>query len=230
MLKRIFFEQKFFLTAFAIWILIAAAMLLAGDKIYWQQWFNNYHFTAADYFFKYFTFLGDGYVIVILCIIMVFYQIRLSLFSLSTFLVSGLFAQMLKRLIFEDVHRPVHVFKKIGIDLEQVLDVGLVSNYSFPSGHTTSAFALFFSLSLILATKNRTLQLVFFLAALLVGISRIYLNQHFINDAITGSILGLVTTMLIYLVFLKLKAPWLNASIVGLLSKKSQNLKTNHEK
>ncbi len=230
MLKRIFSEQKFFLTAFAIWILIAAAMLLAGDKIFWQQWFNDHHFAAADHFFKYFTLLGDGYVIVFLCIIMAFYQIRLSLFSLSTFLVSGLFAQMLKRLIFEDVYRPVHVFKKLGIDLEQVLDVGLVSNYSFPSGHTTSAFALFFSLSLILATKNRTLQLVFFLAALLVGISRIYLNQHFINDAITGSILGLVTTMFIYFVFLKMKAPWLDKSIVGLLSKKKQNLKSNHEK
>lgn len=64
---------------------------------------------------------------------------------------------------------------------------------SFPSGHTTVAFAMMFSISYIFP-KYR--WLLMFLAAL-VGLSRIALGYHFLSDVIFGAFIGLFTTFLI---------------------------------
>ena len=62
-------------------------------------------------------------------------------------------------------------------------------NTSFPSGHTMSAFALFGFLALLRHKHPR--QVVFLLlVALCIGLSRIYLLQHFPTDAFAGAIIG----------------------------------------
>jgi membrane-associated phospholipid phosphatase len=60
---------------------------------------------------------------------------------------------------------------------------------SFPSGHTLSAFALYGFLAF--SSKNKTVSTVLLLAlAVLVAISRVYLLQHFLQDILMGSVLG----------------------------------------
>ena len=60
------------------------------------------------------------------------------------------------------------------------------SDYCFPSGHTTAAFA--FSVSAILYDKKKYWPLVFF--GILMAISRIYLSVHYCTDVIGGALVG----------------------------------------
>jgi membrane-associated phospholipid phosphatase len=62
---------------------------------------------------------------------------------------------------------------------------------SFPSGHTSLAF----SFSTIMAEQNKTLlwKSIWFSAATLVGISRIYNNQHWFSDVLLGAAIGYIT-------------------------------------
>ncbi len=62
---------------------------------------------------------------------------------------------------------------------------------SFPSGHTSLAF----SFSTIMAEQNKTFlwKSFWFSAAALVGVSRIYNNQHWFSDVLFGAVIGYLT-------------------------------------
>ena len=64
--------------------------------------------------------------------------------------------------------------------------IPMLSDASFPSGHTLAAFAFASSASIHL----RKYRLVFFAAATLMGISRIYLCVHYPTDVIAGAVIG----------------------------------------
>ena len=63
---------------------------------------------------------------------------------------------------------------------------------SFPSGHTTTAFAS----ALVLAAYMPRLRWVLLAIAGLVGLSRVYLGVHFPYDVIYGAVLGSVIGIL----------------------------------
>jgi membrane-associated phospholipid phosphatase len=67
---------------------------------------------------------------------------------------------------------------------------------SFPSGHTSAAFSLFICLALITPRKWAPLWVV---SAWAVAYSRIYLSQHFLEDILLGSVIGLFSTIAIYM-------------------------------
>jgi len=67
---------------------------------------------------------------------------------------------------------------------------------SFPSGHTMSAFALFGFMSFLYESK--AYDFLFFILAVAVGISRIYLGQHFLVDILGGAFCGTVLAWLIF--------------------------------
>lgn len=75
--------------------------------------------------------------------------------------------------------------KKIGID-----------KYSFPSGHTTAAFSIAVMISLFYPDA------IFLLMPLasLIGISRIYLGVHYPSDVFAGTILGTLSSFLVFYV------------------------------
>jgi undecaprenyl-diphosphatase len=62
------------------------------------------------------------------------------------------------------------------------------SDYAFPSGHTSSAFAT--ATSLAITTKKWYVAVPAFAWSASVGYSRIYLGQHYPSDVIMGAIVG----------------------------------------
>jgi membrane-associated phospholipid phosphatase len=67
---------------------------------------------------------------------------------------------------------------------------------SFPSGHSTTCFAIFTSLALFF-WKNQKLQFVLSICAILFSLTRVYLSQHFLEDVIAGSLIGTITAVLV---------------------------------
>ena len=58
--------------------------------------------------------------------------------------------------------------------------------FSFPSGHTMTAF----SIALVVSYFYPTLQGPLYFLALSIGLSRIVLGMHFLSDVLAGAVLG----------------------------------------
>ena len=77
------------------------------------------------------------------------------------------------------------------------------TGYSFPSGHTQSATALFGSLAF--KAKKMWLSILFVFIFLLVGFSRNYLGVHFASDVIVSMALSLACVYVFSKVFTKIE-------------------------
>lgn len=154
---------------------------------------NFFHCPVLDWWFIHFTNLGDGIVVVILVIgYFIARKTVLAIKLLVTFLFSGLVVQVLKELF--RAPRPKTFFAE---NFYQYFIDGVThcGNASFPSGHTTTAFAVAAMLSF--NTNKKTVCTLCFVAAVLVGYSRVYLGQHFVEDVTTGIIIGVASSIMI---------------------------------
>lgn len=160
---------------------------------------NQLHSQSTDFFFARYTFLGDGTCSLVVCAILLFTRHRnLALCVLLAYLSSGLFAQILKHLIIAPRPRLYFETSKIPFYID-FFKTSCAGNNSFPSGHTTSAFAL----ATVLASqfKQTAHTILLFIGALLVGFSRVYTGEHFPLDVWTamaiGTAFGLIAVLLI---------------------------------
>jgi membrane-associated phospholipid phosphatase len=170
-----------------------------GDEIYTL---SALHTPVTDFFFKYFTHLGDGIAAVIIAAILFVFRFYDGVLVLLSYSLSGLTASVLKRFVFEESLRPINVLDVSRLTFTEGVEVH--GTMSFPSGHTATAFALFFCLSLM--TKNRYVALLFFVLAFLVGLSRMYLLQHFFADTYAGALLGVMSVVISVLILNKFPA------------------------
>jgi membrane-associated phospholipid phosphatase len=76
-----------------------------------------------------------------------------------------------------------------------------------------SVFAFFFSLSII--TKHKAGQVLYFTVAMLVAYSRVYLSQHFAEDILAGSFVGVFVTFLYAYLHQRINAPWMERKIIN---------------
>jgi len=116
------------------------------------------------------------------------------LISIVGFITSASISGILK--VTFHAPRPVIVFTQIHQSLHLVPGVRMNLVDSFPSGHTTTSFCMFCLLALY--TGNNVLKLFYFIVALLIMYSRMYLSQHFLKDVYAGSIVGVGSAMFIY--------------------------------
>lgn len=79
--------------------------------------------------------------------------------------------------------------------------VHLKDSFSFPSGHSQCAGALYGALAL--EAKSRRGRLLCLVAVVLVMLSRVYLGVHFPTDVLLGALLGVASALLATVVFRK---------------------------
>lgn len=170
-----------------------------------------------DQFFKNITHLGDGVTVAILGIVFLLLQVRKGIVFILSGALAGMITQFFKRVVFNEHYRPTKFFKLNFPDLELPLVAGVEmhSNFSFPSGHTTAAFAMMTAAALL--TKNKWADIVFIVAGVVISFSRVYLSQHFLEDVFVGSIVGTIVTIIIYQIFHSdklLSVAWMNKKIL----------------
>ncbi|SHH76797.1 phosphatase PAP2 family protein [Clostridium grantii] len=104
---------------------------------------------------------------------------------LSTILGEGIIKHIVQRL------RPFATYPSFK------LIIGKQTMYSFPSGHTATAFAA----AAVLSKEFKKYNILFFSIAGLIAFSRLYLFVHYPSDIIVGILLGLFSAWLTYKIF-----------------------------
>ena len=191
-----------FLLPYLVFLLLGGICMLTWTKTEIHLYINEHTHGTADLFFRMATFFGDGILVGILVLLFLLYRIRNGLLILISGLIAGIITQTLKHTLFSHMERPKKFFEGV----HQLYLVPGVENYgghAFPSGHSASAFALYFALAII--TPNKFLKFLFILIALLVGFSRIYLSQHFLQDVYAGSLLGICSTVLAFMILTRIE-------------------------
>ena len=174
-------------------LISGGGILLLYEKGDFVIWLNQFGSPILDHFFAIWTFLGDG---IVFGLLIVFFLLRSYFFLLLTILtviIQTIFVQGLKLFVFPDLDRPKLFFENF-IEFRQIDGIDIHSYYAFPSGHTATAFSMALILSVFF--PNKKWSLVFFLSAVLVGVSRIYLLQHFFVDVYFGSFFGVISVII----------------------------------
>jgi len=180
---------------------------------------NKLNKPALDLIMKWWTLLGDGFVLAAVTLLLTLFSFRLSLLTALSLLAGGLLAQFLKLVFFRSMPRPVKYFEmnEISYRLHLIPGMDIHSWMSFPSGHTTTAFAVCTAFA-IYYSDRKILQLLFFTLALGVAISRVYLSQHFFMDVVGGAFLGLFVGYFSYNLIKKIHHHNLNKNLLNILS------------
>ena len=191
--------NRLFFFVFLLFFLASAFILIFFSKTDGFYFLNTYHTNFLTTIFTWFTYFGDGLFCLAMGVLLFAFNKRfVSLMVLSSYAISGIIAQVLKYFVIEA--RPA-VYLKDSSYRYFIDDVTLHNLHAFPSGHTASAFALAAVLSF--AAKNKNYSILYLVAAILVGYSRIYLAQHFLTDVLAGAVIGVLSAIICWVFFEK---------------------------
>lgn len=187
--------KVYYVLAFSF-ILVGLVSLLFLEKGEMVLALDSMHTPMLDYVFLFFTLLGEevGGLLVLLALAIFAKRRYIAIFIVSAAF-SLIVSQGFKHLVFENEGRPASVYP----ELRPVKNLERHKNNSFPSGHTTAAFTFFTILAL--GIKKRGVQVWAPLVAVLVGVSRVYLGQHYLNDIVAGAVIGLLVATVTVLMF-----------------------------
>jgi membrane-associated phospholipid phosphatase len=187
-----------------LFVLLGTLIILLNNKTQLHINMIPKHTDLLDVFFTYITYLGDGLITgLLLLMICAFlyskHQWRTFLLAAMTMLITGIIVYVMKQVIFPDALRPALFIDKNLLQL--VPGVEIHEKHSYPSGHTSAAFAFFALISHLFFQSKKVMQLIPLALAILVGYSRIYLSQHFLEDVVTGALIGTISFVLAHLIF-----------------------------
>ena len=190
-------KNRLFFLLYALALAIVGVLQLVYSQEQLMQWVNSRNNEIADLLFPYITYMGDGAFSVVVCLLLLLYNWRVGLMAFASFALSALTSLFLKSVVYPNSPRPLLFFEHSTYEYHIIKGLDIYSYGSFPSGHTTTAFALFTILAFLDKRKNRAWM--WLLLGILTGYSRVYLFQHFVEDAYAGSLVGTLSSVLIYL-------------------------------
>lgn len=166
------------------------------------DFYYNLHKSSAggffDFFFKNFTLLGeDGIFLILLSLIFLLFKKtrKVGAGMLGGIIIGALFTNIT---IKQVVARPrpyatTELFQSRWLEVNGRLE----SEYSFPSGHTTSAMA---AMTPIFLFCKKNVSWLAFLFVIVMGASRNYIFVHYPSDILGGIIVGGLAGILAYLI------------------------------
>jgi membrane-associated phospholipid phosphatase len=187
-------ENSWFMAPVSLFLGLGLALSILvpyGDEI---LFFNDLRREPFISIFKFFSWCGETWIWVVVGLAAMFWRYRYTLLIALTGIIMPLVFIVKDRV---GIDRPITYFQKVGkVDaLVTVPEVYLNSGQtSFPSGHTMSAFALFSLLALMAGKQSRKRVLLLAVLAIAVGLSRIFLAQHFLVDTLGGALLGMTVS------------------------------------
>lgn len=201
--KRLFSALCFENRNLSFWVpflllgLIASIVLTQIEKSDVIKYFSDHRTEGLNTFFAYATKLGEPIVFIVIGILLmtrryldtVILAIMSAVMAILSYLLKSLFAHPRPRIVLQDL---------IGNEIVPVEGIYIFGGHtSFPSGHTMAAFALFTYVALLI--KSPIVKILSLIVAVCVGLSRVYLIQHFYEDIYFGMWIGVVMGALAYL-------------------------------
>ncbi len=149
----------------------------------------NMHGTIMDKVMVISTYLGNGGIVWIIIIVLLMiskkYR-RIGFMALAALVLSTILGDVVLKNVVKRI-RPSAINLLIAKPL----------SYSFPSGHTTSSFAV----AGVLARYFKNYAFEFLSLASLIAFSRLYLYVHYPTDVLGGIVLGLICSGIIIFLF-----------------------------
>jgi len=198
--RQLIHEHRFFLGIFALYLIVGAFGFLFYQQGTETLFFDRHHTPFRDCFFVFCTRLAEGGFLTLIGLILLFSRLKYLFVYLIDLSIVAIVIGFLKVKMFPDHVRPAMFFSG-QYKLHFVEGIPVLTVYSFPSGHTAVAFAVFFLLAIYI--KRTWVSMVLLCLALLVGLSRMYLMEHFWIDVYFGSLVGILITLLVYIVLQK---------------------------
>ncbi len=167
------------------------------------EFFHNLNVGPLGDFFDFLliaiTKLGDDGIFLILLslVLMVFKKTRkVGTAMLGAIIIGALFTNISIKPI---IARPRPYFDETGIFHQWWLDAGAhtESEFSFPSGHTTSAMA---AMTGLFFTTNKKVSWTAFIFAVVMGITRVYICVHYPSDILGGLLVGFLAGLVSYII------------------------------
>ena len=184
---------------FILFEIVVGRYMAVFDRFDQMRIVNNWHAFKLDYLFRAFTFAGELLIPILVLILFVYKKRAWVKPFLFSYAVSTLVVQGLKHLVFPGALRPYAYFKAVDIPWYLVPGVEMNEYNSFPSGHTAAAWFCFVWIALFI--NKRWAGFAMGLLACGVGISRVYLFQHFPVDVAFGAFIGISSSSIFYYLY-----------------------------
>ena len=198
--RKLIYEHRFFLGVFAIYLVLGAFGFLIYQQGAETLFFYRHQTLARDSVFVFITHLAEGFALTLIGLILLFTRLKYFFLYLIDLAVVSIVIGVLKVNFFPERVRPALFFSG-QYKLHFADGIPVLTLYSFPSGHTAVAFAVAFLLAIII--KRTWVSMLLLCVALLVGLSRMYLMEHFWIDVYFGSLTGILITLLVYIALQK---------------------------
>ena len=178
----------------ALFVGVFAVMIKSGHTFLLDQKFINGTYRIREGWLtvvvKIFTNFASIYSVALITLLIVLFMkdIKIKIFAVFNIAVTSLTNIVLKNIIKRPRPDVVALITETG--------------YSFPSGHSMIAIAMFGFLAYIIYRYMKNKYLKFFLASfscvvgVLIALSRVYLGVHYFTDIVCGMVMGLATLVI----------------------------------
>lgn len=215
-MKQIFKDNIHYISCCILFFIIGGVLLFFIEKPDVIFFFSERRTPFFNLFFTYFTKMGEEIMYLVFLISFLFVKVRFAILVPLIGITVSIVSHLTKSFFAHD--RPLMYLENMNL-VDQINFVEgvqlLIGKTSFPSGHTMSAFALY-GLVAFMFSRKKMWGVVFFVFALLIGLSRNYLVQHFFQDIYLGALIGFGLSILFYWgqgTFILDEDHWLNKPI-----------------
>ncbi|HEX2952141.1 MAG TPA: phosphatase PAP2 family protein [Armatimonadota bacterium] len=149
-------------------------------------WINSHHTNVSDVFFRFYSYLGSGWVLLLILLFAFFYRKRLVLPLIIAIAIETIIVTVMKQVF--DQPRPAALLDPNTVHF--VTEKLFLC--SFPSGDTAMAAVIGFVMQY---GERWGVRLLWILYPVLIAYERVYIGVHFPLDVVTGFVIGALVAL-----------------------------------